>query len=98
MNHDTSQFPFARLRPIAACLAITLFTFTMFRLAIGAKAQAGQVIGLKLSAEGFSAPSILVSIPDGSGRPLVADRRDYAVDRRCVQRASRVLKVQPKGA
>jgi glucose/arabinose dehydrogenase len=51
-----------------------LLTLTAFRPASGAEADAGSAIGLKLIAEGFSAPVVLVSIPDASGRLLVADQ------------------------
>lgn len=53
----------------AGCLALTAFHPTA-----GAAADANTAIELKLVAEGFSAPSVLVSIPDGSGRLLVADQ------------------------
>lgn len=43
-------------------------------LATAAETSAGPNISLKLIAEGLSAPNVLVSIPDGSGRLLVADQ------------------------
>src|SRR5689334_20565204 len=39
-----------------------------------AETNSGSNIGLKLITEGLNAPIVLVSIPDGSGRLLVADQ------------------------
>jgi glucose/arabinose dehydrogenase len=44
------------------------------QVSIAAEANAGSNIGLKLMAEGLNAPTVLISIPDGSGRLLVADQ------------------------
>src|SRR5690349_3243732 len=54
---------------LAALLALIPFTPTL-----GAETNTVSDIGLKLLAEGFNAPIALVSIPDGSGRLLVADQ------------------------
>ena len=74
MKHKTNSFSVAGLRPLAAALTTALFTLAIFRPAVGAEADAGPIPSLKLLAEGFSAPSVLVSIPDGSGRLLVAEQ------------------------
>ena len=60
-------------RLFASALAV-LFAIAAPR-ASGAEANTASNIGLKLIAEGFSAPIGLVSIPDGSGQILVADQR-----------------------
>ena len=59
---------------LAAGLLAALLALSSFQLAIAAETNAGSNIGLKLVAEGFNAPTVLVSIPDGSGRLLVADQ------------------------
>ncbi len=51
-----------------------LATLSFFRVSIAGETNAGSNIGLKLMAEGLNAPIGLVSIPDGSGRLLVADQ------------------------
>lgn len=40
----------------------------------GAEPDSGATVGLKLIADGFGAPTVLVSVPDGSGRLLVAEQ------------------------
>lgn len=44
------------------------------RLAAAESENSGRSIGLDLVADGFNAPAALVSIPDGSGRLLIADQ------------------------
>ena len=63
---------------LAALLALIPFTPTL-----GGETNAVSNIGLKLLAEGLNAPIVLVSIPDGSGRLLVADQAGviYLLDR-----------------
>ena len=55
-------------------LLTALLALAAFRPAIAAEADDGAAIGLKLIADGFGAPTVLVSVPDGSGRLLVADQ------------------------
>lgn len=55
-------------------LLATLIALAALRPAGGADADSGSNIGLKLIAEGFGAPIALASIPDGSGRLLVAEQ------------------------
>ena len=74
MTHDTSRwlshlFHLVRVGATAALLALTAI-----RLTAGAEADTGSTIGLKLIAEGLSAPMALAAIPDGSGRLLVAEQ------------------------
>ncbi|NJN05362.1 MAG: hypothetical protein HC814_01705 [Rhodobacteraceae bacterium] len=59
---------------ISAPLLAVLVAVTTFFPATSDAADAEPPIGLQLIAEGFSAPSVLVSIPDGSGRLLVPIR------------------------
>jgi glucose/arabinose dehydrogenase len=73
LNYDTPHITPALLRPVTGALA-ALLALAAFHPTTGAEADAGSAVGLKLIAEGFSAPSVLVSIPDGSGRLLVADQ------------------------
>ena len=65
--------------PLLAAFAV----IASFQPTAATAADAAPAIGLKLIAEGFSAPSVLVSIPDGSGRLLVADQAGviYLIDR-----------------
>ena len=66
------------------CAIVTaLLTLHTARPVAGAEADAAPSIGLKLLADGFTAPGVLVSIPDGSGRLLVADQAGviYVLDR-----------------
>lgn len=72
-THDSNHGSGVRLRTVgllAALLALTPFTPTT----AAAEADTNLTIGLKLIAEGFGAPSVLVSIPDSSGRLLVAEQ------------------------
>jgi glucose/arabinose dehydrogenase len=70
MNHDTP----ALHRHIRAALLAAFLVIAALCPAGRALAEGGPAIGLKLVAEGFGAPMALVSIPDGSGRLLVADQ------------------------
>jgi len=55
-------------------LTVGLLALSSFQPAIAAETSSSSNIGLKLIAEGLNAPMVLVSIPDGSGRLLVADQ------------------------
>ncbi|MDB6030109.1 MAG: hypothetical protein JWM16_447 [Verrucomicrobiales bacterium] len=83
MNHDIRHFHTAFLRRVSAGVLASLLLVTASQPVTGAEADTGSAIGLKLMGEGFSAPSVLVSIPDGSGRLLVADQAGviYLIDR-----------------
>jgi len=59
---------------IPAGALAALFVINSLQPANAAETNGGSNIGLKLIAEGFNAPAVLVSIPDGSGRLLVADQ------------------------
>jgi glucose/arabinose dehydrogenase len=62
------------MRLLTIGLSSALLALSSTQLSIAAETNAGSNIGLKLMAEGFGAPVGLVSIPDGSGRLLVADQ------------------------
>src|SRR5688572_19296472 len=64
----------SRVRWLTLGLLAGLIALSSFQLPIAAETNAGSNIGLKLIAEGFNAPTVLISIPDGSGRLLVADQ------------------------
>lgn len=53
---------------------VALDPFQLVQLSMAVETNTGSNIGLKLIAEGLNAPTTLVSIPDGSGRLLVADQ------------------------
>ena len=55
-------------------LLTALLALRSSHLLMAAETNAGSNIGLKLIAEGLNAPSVLLSIPDGSDRLLVADQ------------------------
>lgn len=55
-------------------LFATLLALSASRPATGAEANASTSIGLKLITEGLGAPTVLVSVPDGSGRMLLAEQ------------------------
>jgi glucose/arabinose dehydrogenase len=74
MNHDITHFTTAWPRPVRASLLAAFLVLAALRPASAAEADAGSNIGLKLIAEGLSAPMALASIPDGSGRLLVAEQ------------------------
>jgi glucose/arabinose dehydrogenase len=73
MNYNTPHIS-PLLRPVRSVGLATLLTLNAIRPATGAETDAGSAIGLKLIAEGLNAPSVLISIPDESGRLLVADQ------------------------
>jgi len=52
----------------------TFVALLALRLAAAESENSGRSIGLDLVADGFNAPSALVSIPDGSGSLLIADQ------------------------
>src|SRR5262245_2994104 len=71
MNHDILCFITALLRPtLAACLVV----LAALRPVSGAEVDTDSKLGLKLIAEGLSAPMALTSILDDSGRLLVAEQ------------------------
>ena len=70
MNHDMTFLSTAWLRPVRVGALAACLVLAAFRPATGAEAEAGSNIGLKLIAEGLSAPMALAAIPDGSGRCL----------------------------
>ena len=80
-THDSNHSP--RVRLLTVALLAALLALASSQLAIAAETHAGSNIGLKLIAEGLNAPIVLVSIPDGSGRLLVADQAGaiYLLDR-----------------
>lgn len=71
-----------RLIPTAGLLVALLFS-AFPQSATGSGGDAGPSIGLKLIAEGFSAPAALAALPDASGRLLIADQAGivYLLDR-----------------
>jgi glucose/arabinose dehydrogenase len=62
------------MNTLTAGLLATLLALTPFTPATAVETNTSSNIGLKLIAEGFGAPSVLVSIPDSSGRLLVAEQ------------------------
>jgi glucose/arabinose dehydrogenase len=60
--------------PVHRCVLAMLIALAGLPPAVGAEASAGSTIGLKLMVEGIGAPMVLVSIPDGSGRLLLAEQ------------------------
>lgn len=69
MNCDILRFNTSlRAGALAAFLALTVWPVT------GAEADGGSNVGLKLIIEGLSAPMALASVPDDSGRLLVAEQ------------------------
>src|SRR3954464_672352 len=62
------------VRWLTVGLLAVLLSLSSFQLPSAAETNAASNIGLKLIAEGLNAPTVLVSIPDGSGRLLVADQ------------------------
>src|SRR6188474_256199 len=61
------------MRLLTVSLLSTL-ALSSIQVSVAGETNAGSNIGLKLIAEGLNAPIVLVSIPDGSGRLLVADQ------------------------
>ena len=74
MNHHISPRSSAMLHPVRVGVLTIFLILTALHPAIGAEADGGANIGLKLIAEGLGAPSAMVAIPDGSGRLLVAEQ------------------------
>jgi glucose/arabinose dehydrogenase len=74
MTHDKSHVASKLLRPLATGALAALFALTVTRPTAAAEADAGSNIGLKLMVEGIGAPTALVSLPDGSGRLLLAEQ------------------------
>lgn len=74
MTRDRTRFPSPLSRTVGAGLVAACLVLAALRPAGAAEADAGSNIGLKLIAEGLSAPMALASIPDGSGRLLVAEQ------------------------
>jgi glucose/arabinose dehydrogenase len=74
MNHDISRFTRTSLRPVRASALAAFLAFAALRPASGAEPDPASHIGLKLIAEGLSAPMALAAIPDGTGRLLVAEQ------------------------
>jgi glucose/arabinose dehydrogenase len=71
MNHDILSSTTARLRVVLGACLVVLATLPPLS---GAEANASSNIGLKLVAEGLSAPMALASLPDDSGRLLLAEQ------------------------
>ena len=63
-----------RVRLFTVWLPAALLALSSFQVSIAGETNAGSNISLKLIAEGLNAPIVLVSIPDGSGRLLLADQ------------------------
>jgi glucose/arabinose dehydrogenase len=74
MNHEISHSSRALSRNVTASLAALLMAFAALHPAPAAETNNVSNIGLKLLADGLGAPIALVSIPDGSGRLLVAEQ------------------------
>jgi hypothetical protein len=73
MTHESSIVSSTLLRPVTPGALAAFLALTAFHPTSAAEADAGSNIGLKLIAEGLSAPMALAAIPDGSGRLLVAE-------------------------
>jgi glucose/arabinose dehydrogenase len=74
MNHNMTSFSAAWLRPVRTGALAACLVLVALRPAGGAEADAGSNLGLKLMAEGLSAPMAMAALPDGSGRLLVAEQ------------------------
>jgi glucose/arabinose dehydrogenase len=68
-HNDT--FSRSMLRPVVALVSGLILAGA---LAMSSKASESPRVGLKQIAEGFTSPLNLVSVPDGSGRILIADQ------------------------
>jgi glucose/arabinose dehydrogenase len=92
MNIDNSK----HIRRVGA-LALALTFFGLVTSASRAETNSS-IIGLKLLAEGLGAPETLVSIPDGSGRLLVAEQAGIVqnFDREGKQSDKPFLDLRPK--
>jgi len=77
---------------------VAFCALTSGQLSNAAETNAASNIGLKLIAEGFNAPAVLVSIPDGSGRLLVADQAGviHLLDRDGKRSEQPFLDLRPK--
>jgi hypothetical protein len=73
-THNLKHSSRARLLTSLLATLLGLNFFQLVHLAMAAATNAGSNISLKLIAEGLNAPTVLASIPDGSGRLLVADQ------------------------
>ncbi len=71
MNHDIPHFTRTSLR---ASALVAFLAIAAVRPSISAEADAVSPIGLKLMAEGLSAPMALAALADGSGRLLLAEQ------------------------
>ena len=71
------------MRLLIISLLVALLALNSSRPSMAGETNAASNIGLKLIAEGLNAPIVLVSIPDRSGRLLVADQAGviYLLDR-----------------
>src|SRR5215510_12981103 len=69
--------------PKQCCSVLLTALLTLDTVRALAGAEPAPTIGLKLLAEGFGAPTVLASIPDGSGHLLLADQPGviYVLDR-----------------
>ena len=74
MNLHLSQPAPALLRQMRAGLLVVFLALDALRPIAAVETNTVSNIGLKLVAENLKAPTALVSIPDGSGRLLVADQ------------------------
>ncbi len=98
MNRDCSFLFRAWLRPArAGVLAACLIAVTRHPV-LGADAEPTSNAALKLIAEGLGAPIALVSIPDGSGRLLIAEQGGviHLLDRDGKKSASPFLDLREK--
>src|SRR6266498_2050152 len=60
--------------PLRRSFIARLLALAVLAIATARGAEPASQIGLKLLAEGFTAPTVLISLDDGSGRLLVADQ------------------------
>jgi glucose/arabinose dehydrogenase len=74
MNHNMTSLSAAWLRPVRTGLLATCLALVTLHPTSAAETDTGSNIGLKLIAEGLSAPMALAALPDGSGRLLVAEQ------------------------
>src|SRR3954469_17934137 len=75
MNPISSRSNLFASMSTAALLA--LVSLSSFQRTNAGETNSGSKIGLQLLAEGLNAPTVLVSIPDSSGRLLVADQSGF---------------------
>ena len=74
MKHETSSLCSGWVRQVCALLVAMSFAFAALRPIAAAETNPTSTLGLKLLADGLGAPIALLSIPDGSGRLLVAEQ------------------------